>query len=482
MAKFLNEEDARRELATQDVFLLQQHWDGGGRLGGTDIVPVDGFGTQPIVAANMNAVSGSRMAETLGRLGGFAVLPQDIAPQDLSMVVGKVKGANPLYATALTLDPDDKIRDAASIIWKRSSRIVVVVDQNLSPIGVLTPRDIRDKDMYAPIRRFMSTSVVTVPYDAPTDTAFRILDAAHVDAAPVVGTGGILAGVVSKQELIARAFVRPALGRDRKLMVGVAININGDVAGKVQRALDVGVDLIVLDTAHGFQRKMLEAIAVARGVIGDCVPIVAGNVCSRKGADALFDAGADTVKVGVGPGGACTTRIQTGVGRPQLSAVLDCVQSARERGKHIWADGGVRDPRDLVYYLAAGASHVMIGTLFAGTYESPGDLQFDRDGQGFKRHWGMASVRAVGERNGDRSAYDGAVRAAFKEGVSDSVVYLKPGLESVCGIVLEFLAGLKSAMTYTGAHDLGQFAERAVFGVQTQSGYIEGTPHGRISK
>jgi IMP dehydrogenase len=206
------------------------------------------------------------------------------------------------------------------------------------------------------------------------------------------------------------------------------------------------------------------------------MPIVAGNVCTPEGTRALLEAGADVVKVNVGPGAMCTTRMQTGAGRPTFSSVLACAREARKLGGHVWADGGVREPRDVALYLAAGASRVMIGTMLAGTYESPGDVKEDRDGRPFKENYGMASARAVRDRTAALDPFEQAKKAFFREGISTSRIYIQEGRESVGGILVDMISGLQSAFTYVGATTLPAFQERAVFGVQTLTGFREGMP------
>src|SRR5512139_3632156 len=220
---------------------------------------------------------------------------------------------------------------------------------------------------------------------------------------------------------------------------------------------------------------MLEALGAIRS-LDPQVPVVAGNVVSAEGTRALIDAGADIVKVGVGPGAMCTTRMMTGVGRPQFSAVLDCAIAARDLGKHVWADGGVRHPRDVALALAAGAANVMIGTWFAGTYESPGDLYTDAEGRRYKESFGMASARAVSARTADDSPFDRARKAVFEEGISTARMYLDPARPGVEDLLDEIVAGVRSACTYAGAANLAQFHERAVIGVQSNAGYTEGMP------
>jgi IMP dehydrogenase len=204
--------------------------------------------------------------------------------------------------------------------------------------------------------------------------------------------------------------------------------------------------------------------------------VAAGNVVTAEGTRDLIEAGADIVKVGVGPGAMCTTRMMTGVGRPQFSAVLDCAAAARELGRHVWADGGVRHPRDVALALAAGASNVMIGSWFAGTYESPGDLYTDADGRRYKESFGMASARAVSARTADDSPYDRARKAVFEEGISSARMHLDPARPGVEDLIDEIIAGVRSSFTYAGARNLSEFHERAIVGVQSAAGFTEGMP------
>jgi IMP dehydrogenase len=265
-------------------------------------------------------------------------------------------------------------------------------------------------------------------------------------------------------------------------MVAAAIGISAEAATTAARLVEIGVSAIVLDTAHGHQRRMLEAIRAVKSVVGDRVPLVAGNVCTAEGTRALIEAGADVIKVNIGPGAMCTTRMQTGAGRPTFSAVRACAIEATRLGKHIWADGGVKHPRDVALYLAAGAARVMIGTALAGTYESPGDVKEDRDGLLYKENYGMASGRAVSDRTADQDAFDSAKKGFFREGISSSRIYMREGQESVGAILVDMITGVQSAFTYVGARTLPEFQERAVVGVQTSAGYGEGTPHGLVRR
>ena len=197
---------------------------------------------------------------------------------------------------------------------------------------------------------------------------------------------------------------------------------------------------------------------------------------SKEGTRALIEAGADIIKVGVGPGAMCTTRMQTGVGRPQFSAVLECSEEAKKFGKHVWADGGVRHPRDVALALAAGAAQVMIGSWFAGTLESPSDLNKDANGRLYKESFGMASARAVAARTAEEGAFDRARKALFEEGISSSRMYINPNRPGVEDLIDEIISGVRSAFTYAGANSIADFHDRAIVGIQSASGYAEGRP------
>ena len=288
-----------------------------------------------------------------------------------------------------------------------------------------------------------------------------------------------LAGLLTALGAVRAGIYAPAVDDRGRLRTAAAVGINGDVAVKAKALLDAGVDVLVVDTAHGHQEKMLDALRAVRSVVeqaGTRVPVVAGNVVTADGVRDLAAAGADVVKVGVGPGAMCTTRMMTGVGRPQFSAVLECAAAGREHGVRVWADGGVRHPRDVALALAAGASAVMIGSWLAGTFESPGDLLRDESGRPYKESFGMASKRAVSARTRGDGGFDRARKALFEEGISSSRQWLDPQRPGVEDVLDGICSGVRSACTYAGARTLDEFAERAVVGVQTAAGFTEGKP------
>ncbi len=478
--KFLHpEHDEHLELSTDDVFLNPAYFDGSSRLE-TDLTTPDfPGGSHPIVSANMNAVTGKRMAETMARFGGLGVLPQDMELDTVERIVKHIHAADARYDTALSVSPRATLRDVQGIIRKRSHDLVTVVDDDRRPLGIVTAADLRDRDQYTLASALMTPRLVSFSVGISNREAFLAMEEARVKAAPVLDDAGRLAGVITRNDAVRLEMLRPALANGR-LMVAAAIGISSQAAATAGSLLEMGISAIVLDTAHGHQRRMLEALAAVKNVVRGRVPIIAGNVCTAEGTRALIEAGADIVKVNIGPGAMCTTRMQTGTGRPTFTSVMTCAREAAARGKFVWADGGVRHPRDVALYLAAGASRVMIGTALAGTYESPGDVKEDREGLLYKENYGMASGRAVSDRNNDQDPFERAKRGFFREGISTSRIYIREGQESVGAILIDMITGVQSAMTYAGARTISELHDRAEIGVQTAAGYGEGTPHGKI--
>ena len=462
------------DLTYDDVFMVPRRSAVASRYD-VDLSTHDGTGlTVPLVAANMTAVSGRRMAETLARRGGLAVIPQDIPVAVVADVVRWVKERHPVFETPIVLAPEHTVADALALIPKRSHRAAfVVVDGR--PVGVVSEDDCTGVDRFTQVQSVMSGPVSSLRDDVAPRDAFEQLEQERRRLAPVVDGEGRLVGVLTRTGALRATIYAPALDADGRLKVAAAIGVNGDVAAKAQEMFALGVDCLVLDTAHGHQERMIEALEAVRA-LDPQVPIVAGNVVSAEGTRDLVQAGADIVKVGVGPGAMCTTRMMTGVGRPQFSSVLECARQARELGAHVWADGGVRHPRDVALALAAGASAVMVGSWFAGTHESPGDLHEDAQGRRYKESFGMASARAVASRTTTESAFDRARKGLYEEGISSSRMYLAPGRPGVQDLLDQICAGVRSSFTYAGARTLPEFADRVVVGVQSASGFHEGRP------
>ncbi|ROS78978.1 GuaB1 family IMP dehydrogenase-related protein [Cellulomonas sp. PhB143] len=478
--RFLTGQSPATDLTYGDVFLAPSRSDVASRFD-VDLSTDDGTGTTvPLVVANMTAVAGRRMAETVARRGGIVIIPQDVPTDVVADVVASVKAKDAVVDTPVTVGPHDTVHTALTLIGKRAHGAAVVVDGD-RPVGVVTESDCTDVDRFTQVLQVMTEDPLLI--DEATlsgrgveglEAAYEKLHAARLQLAPVVRDGRLV-GILTRKGALRSSVYAPALDDAGRLRIGAAVGINGDVAAKAAELLAAGVDVLVVDTAHGHQAKMIEALHAVRSV-SPTVPVVAGNVVTAEGVRDLVEAGADIIKVGVGPGAMCTTRMMTAVGRPQFSAVLECAAAARELGKHVWADGGVRHPRDVALALAAGASQVMIGSWFAGTYESPGDLHADGDGRLYKESFGMASARAVAARTAGGSAFARARKGLYEEGISSSRMYLhrqRPGVED---LIDEITSGLRSSCTYAGATTLAEFADRALVGIQSAAGYEEGRP------
>jgi IMP dehydrogenase len=472
--EFLNGLQPQFDLTYDDVFMVPRRSDVASRHG-VDLRTSDGTGTTiPLVVANMTAIAGRRMAETTARRGALTVIPQDIPVDVVADVIAFVKSRHLVHDTPITLDPSATVGDALVLLTKRAHGAAIVVEQG-RPVGIVTERDLLDVDRFTQVRTVMSPEPVTLSDDADPRAAFEELHRTRRRVAPVVDASGAVVGIQTRKGAVRASMYSPAVDGDGRLRVAAAVGINGDVAAKAAALLEAGADVLVVDTAHGHQSKMLDALAAVRS-LDPQVPVVAGNVVSAEGTRDLIEAGADIVKVGVGPGAMCTTRMMTAVGRPQFSAVLECAAAARELGKHVWADGGVRHPRDVALALAAGASNVMIGSWFAGTLESPGDLVTDPDGHRYKESFGMASARAVRGRTAEDSPFDQARKSHFEEGISTSRMYIDPHGPGVEDVIDQIIAGVRSSCTYAGAETLEQFHERAIVGLQSTAGFAEGRP------
>jgi IMP dehydrogenase len=453
------------DLTYDDVFMVPNYTEVASRMD-VDLATDDGTGTTiPIVVANMTAIAGRRMAETVARRGGLVVIPQDIPLEIIADVIAWVKTRHIVFETPATLEGTETAASALDLITKRAHGVLVVVDET-KPIGVITQSDLERVDRFTQLRQIMHTDFTTLPEDIQPRAAFEALEESRREFAAITSAGGDLVGILTKAGALRATLYR---------RIATAIGINGDVVAKAKALLAAGTDCLVIDTAHGHQLKMIEAIKAIRA-LNPLVPIVAGNIVTAQGTKDLIEAGADIIKVGVGPGAMCTTRMQTGVGRPQFSAVLECAAQARQMGKHVWADGGVRHPRDIALALAAGASQVMIGSWFAGTLESPGELIRDTSGKLYKESFGMASARAVSARTSQESAFDRARKRIFEEGISSGRMYIDPSRPGVEDLIDGIIAGVRSSFTYAGATSINEFHDKCIVGIQSASGYAEGRP------
>ena len=477
------------DLTYSDVFLVPRRSAVSSRLA-VDLAPNDGTpATIPIVASNMNSVTGPRLAAVLARRGGLGVLPQDMSTDGLLSAIRWVKNQPTACDSPIVLSASETAADALRQVPVAEGQSVLVVDNaseaqfSVDEIrGVLAatrlarvPQDAKLGDLVSMRAPVLELSTL----GNSQDDARVVFDAVHAllqgsgNEAVVVTLGGIVQGTLSLRSALRASLYRPALDRDGRLAVAVAIGINGDIAEKARVFAAAGADVLVVDTAHGHQEGMIRAL----GGISDLglgLPIVAGNIVTADGVHDLVGAGASILKVGVGPGAMCTTRMMTAVGRPQFSAVLETAQAARELGAHVWADGGVRYPRDVALAIAAGAGSVMIGSWFAGTAESPGELLSDANGKQYKESWGMASTKAVHGRFAELDPYELARKELFAEGISSSKIYLDPQRPSVEDLVDMITSGVRSSFTYAGAASLPEFHVNARVGLQSAAGYEEG--------
>jgi IMP dehydrogenase len=468
------------DLTYSDVFLIPRRSDVISRLD-VDLSPGDGTTARiPIVSANMNSVTGARLAATLARRGGLGVLPQDMPLQELDAAIRWVKAQPVRWDTPLVLPPHATVGDASRLLPATPGHGIVVADPGAGALtidriaGVVPASRLATALPDATLGDLVRGRPVAIDADDIVDarTAFDVLVAADAETVCVLEHGRLV-GTLSQRSALRSTLYRPAVDASGRLIVAAALGINGDVAGKARALAAAGVDVLVVDTAHGHQEGMLRALREV-SELGLGLPIAAGNVVTAEGVMDLVTAGASILKVGVGPGAMCTTRMMTAVGRPQFSAVLETAAAARVAGAHVWADGGVRYPRDVALALAAGAASVMIGSWFAGTIEAPGELFTDADGRVYKESWGMASTKAVQARFGRLDAYERARKELFAEGISSSRIYLdplRPGLEDLLDMIT---SGVRSSFTYAGAASVAEFHERALVGLQSASGYEEG--------
>jgi IMP dehydrogenase len=468
------------DLTYSDVFLVPRHSAVTSRLD-VDLSPGDGTtATIPLVSANMNSVTGARLAATLARRGGLGVLPQDMPLQELDAAIRWVKDQPVRWDTPLVLPPEATVADAARLLPATEGHGIVVAEASAGHLNIA-----------AVLGVVPATRLGTALPDARLGDLARgrtaSIDADDVESARhafdlIVGAGaetvcvlhhGFVVGTLSRRSALRSTLYRPAVDASGRLSVAAAVGINGDVASKARALAAAGVDVLVVDTAHGHQEGMLAALCTVSD-LGLGIPIAAGNIVTAEGVNDLVRSGADILKVGVGPGAMCTTRMMTAVGRPQFSAVLETAEAARMLGAHVWADGGVRYPRDVALALAAGAASVMIGSWFAGTIEAPGELLVDDAGRSYKESWGMASTKAVHDRFGRLDPYELARKELFAEGISSSKIYLdplRPGLEDLIDMIT---SGVRSSFSYAGAASIAEFHDRARVGLQSAAGYEEG--------
>ncbi len=479
--KFNNKIYENEELTYQDVFLFQDYFKGKSRLD-IDVTPTNSLNTKiPMVVSNMNSVAGKRMAETMARYGGLVVLPQDMSLDTLERVISFVKNADTQYDTPITVKANNTIRDAMWIIYKRDHNCVIMIDDKNKAIWIFKPKDFDNLDQFSLLWDIKRGNLITGHKWISNEDAFNIMEEHNISSLPIIDDNWILKWILTKKNTIRNDIYSPNLDNNRQLNLAVAIWIN-NFEEKVTKLHALWISIFVLDTAHWYQKSMIENIKKFRKLFGDKPTVIAGNVITTNATRELIKAWANGVKVWIWPWAMCTTRMKTWVWRPQFTAVYKCSQEAKKHGGFVRADGGIRSPRDMNLALAAWANHVMRWSLFAGTFESVWDINHDEDGNMYKDNYGMASKKAVNLRNQNTSKFELSKREMFREWISTSKIYIKPWLESVWDIVDEFMAWLRSAMTYVWANNLKEFHKKAIIWVQTNAWFTEWEPLGKMRK
>ena len=435
----------------------------------------------PIVSSAMDTVTEARLAIAMAQAGGIGVIHRNLEPEAQADEVRKVKRyESGMVVNPITIFPDETLADALALMKRHSISGIPVVERGATGragrlAGILTNRDVRFADKAGqPISELMTKKLITVREGVGKDEAKRLLHQHRIEKLLVVDDEGRCVGLVTVKD-IEKATLYPEACKDAdgRLRVAAASTVGDKGFARAEMLVDAGVDCVVIDTAHGHSQQVLDQIGRVKR-ISNKVAIIAGNVATSEGAKALIDAGADAIKIGIGPGSICTTRIVAGVGVPQLTAILEAAEAARKSGVPVIADGGIKYSGDLAKAIAAGADCVMIGSLLAGTDESPGEV-FLFQGRSFKSYRGMGSVGAMARGSADRY-FQQDIKDALKlvpEGIEGQVPYKGPA-----GAVLHQLAGgLRAAMGYVGGHTISDFQSRARFVRISSAGLRESHVH-----
>lgn len=430
----------------------------------------------PLVSAAMDTVTEAQLAIALAREGGIGMLHKNMSIEKQAEQVRRVKRSESgLIVDPLTLHPDATIADAVRIMRENKIGGIPIVDKNRKLLGILTNRDLRfEKNMRLSVSEVMTKGrLVTAPQGTDLLKAEKILQEYKIEKLPIVDKAKKLIGLITYRDILQYKS-HPHASKDSmgRLLVGAAVGITGDVLTRVEALLHSGVDVITLDSAHGHSKGVIDTVKKIRKEFKN-LPIIAGNVATAEGAKALAAAGADAVKVGVGPGSICTTRIVTGAGAPQLTAVMEASEALKKSGVPVIADGGIRYTGDVVKALVAGASTVMAGSVFAGVEESPGETIIF-EGRKFKSYRGMGSIEAMQEGSKDRYFQD--VEDDIKKLVPEGIVGRVPYKGTLSEVIHQFIGGLRAGMGYCGARDI-KTLQQARFVRITNAGMRESHAH-----
>jgi len=433
----------------------------------------------PLVSAAMDTVTEARLAIALAREGGLGIIHRNLSPQDQAAEVDKVKRSQSgMIVEPITLPPEATLGQAEEIMSTYHISGVPITTEDDQLVGILTNRDIRfvePSEYTLPVSQFMTSQpLVTAKVGTSLEEAKRILQKHRIEKLPLVDDAGVLKGLLTVKDIQkARDFPNAALDVQDRLVVGAAVGVGSDLEERTQLLVDEGVDVIAIDTAHGHSAGVIRAIQRIRHHWLS-LPVIAGNVVTAEGTEALINAGADVIKVGVGAGSICTTRVISGAGMPQMSAIFDCARAARKHGVPIIADGGVKYSGDIVKAIVAGANVVMLGSLLAGLEESPGEVIL-YEGRRFKEYRGMGSMSAMQGFGRDRyaSAQETTSGKLVPEGIEGRVPYKG----SLRDYVFQLVGGLRSGMGYAGAKTLDDLQIRTRLVRISHAGLIESHPH-----
>lgn len=431
----------------------------------------------PLVSAAMDTVTESEMAIAIAREGGIGIIHKNMSIERQVSEVDRVKRSESgMILNPVTLTPDRKVREALEIMNRYKISGIPVVDSSGKLVGILTNRDLRfEPDLDAEISKYMTDSnLITAPVGTTLEEAEKILQRHKIEKLPVVDKDGYLRGLITFKD-IQKKKKYPNACKDElgRLRVGAAVGIKSDTIERVEELKKVGVDVIVIDTAHGHSKGVIEMLKKIKKKFPE-LDVVAGNVATGEATLDLIKAGADAVKVGIGPGSICTTRVVTGVGVPQITAIMNCAEVAMKYKIPIIADGGIKQTGDIAKAIAAGADSVMIGALFAGTEESPGEKVL-YEGRSYKVYRGMGSIEAMKAGSSDRYFQDleDDIKKLVPEGIEGRVPY-KGHLSDV---VYQMVGGLKSAMGYCGVRNIEEMKTKTKFILMTNAGLRESHPH-----
>ncbi len=430
----------------------------------------------PFVSANMDTVTESAMATTMARAGGIGIIHRFLTIKEQANEVLKVKrSGSVMIENPYSINSEKSIQDAQEYAEEKEISGLLVIDSNSKLVGIVTERDLLFANSNGIIRDIMTKDVVTAKPGVTLDEAKEILHKHRVEKLPIVDDSGIVKGLITSKDITNNTDF-PNASKDKKgrPLVGAAVGVKGDFLERSESLLDAGADVLVVDIAHGHSENAMSTVRNIKKAFPDC-ELIAGNIATAQGAEDLIKAGVDAVKVGVGSGSICITRVITGSGVPQLTAVMDCAKIGNEHGVPIISDGGTRTSGDATKALASGASSVMVGSMLGGTDESPGTV-LTKNGKRFKVYRGMASLAAsIGRKSKETGSF--SFDDDLNDYVAEGVEAMVPYKGTVVDILKQLSGGVRSGLSYCGAHTISQMQENAEFIKMSRAGFAESQPH-----